>query len=119
MAGVTLFGVRDGRIVWGRLYMEPVEEDGEDIDEAVQSITERGKSEQERTARCKQATKRIRMSAVIGATGIVGGMITRQLLEQGKEVCILVRHDSPSEQLPLRLATGRTSENSSSPHLGE
>jgi ketosteroid isomerase-like protein len=42
MAGVTLFGVRDGRIVWGRLYMEPVEEDGEDIDESVQSITERG-----------------------------------------------------------------------------
>jgi ketosteroid isomerase-like protein len=42
MAGVTLFGVRDGRIVWGRLYMEPVEEGGEDIDESVQSITERG-----------------------------------------------------------------------------
>ena len=42
MAGVTLFGVRDGRIVWGRLYMELVEEDGEDIDESVQSITERG-----------------------------------------------------------------------------
>jgi hypothetical protein len=42
MAGVTLFGVRDGRIVWGRLYMEPLEEDGKDIDEAVQSITERG-----------------------------------------------------------------------------
>jgi ketosteroid isomerase-like protein len=42
MAGVTLLGVRDGRIVWGRLYMEPVEEDGKDIDEAVQSITERG-----------------------------------------------------------------------------
>ena len=42
MAGVTLMGVRDGRIVWGRLYMEPVEEGGEDIDESVQSITERG-----------------------------------------------------------------------------
>lgn len=42
MAGVTLLGVRDGRIVWGRLYMEPVEEGGEDIDESVQSITERG-----------------------------------------------------------------------------
>jgi hypothetical protein len=28
--------------VWGRLYMEPVEEGGEDIDESVQSITERG-----------------------------------------------------------------------------
>jgi uncharacterized protein YbjT (DUF2867 family) len=36
---------------------------------------------------------------VAGATGIVGGMITRRLLEQGKEVRILVRHNSPSEQL--------------------
>jgi uncharacterized protein YbjT (DUF2867 family) len=59
------------------------------------------------------------MIVVIGAAGIVGGMITRQLLEQGKEVCILVRHDSPSGQLPLRLATGRTSENYSSTHSGE
>ena len=42
MTGVTLLGVREERIVWGRLYMEPVEEDGEDIDESVQSITERG-----------------------------------------------------------------------------
>lgn len=42
MAGVALFGVRAERIVWGRLYMEPVEEGGEDIDEAVQSLTERG-----------------------------------------------------------------------------
>ena len=42
MRGVTLLGVRDGHIVWGRLYMEPVEEGGEDIDESVQSITERG-----------------------------------------------------------------------------
>jgi len=41
MAGVTLFGVREERIVSGRLYMEPVEEDGEDIDEAVQSMTQR------------------------------------------------------------------------------
>jgi uncharacterized protein YbjT (DUF2867 family) len=39
------------------------------------------------------------MIAVIGATGIVGGMVTRRLLEQGKEVRILVRHNSPSEQL--------------------
>ncbi len=31
------------------------------------------------------------MILVVGATGIVGGMITRQLLEQGKEVRILVR----------------------------
>ena len=39
------------------------------------------------------------MILVVGATGIVGGMITRQLLEQGKEVRILVRSNSPSAQL--------------------
>jgi uncharacterized protein YbjT (DUF2867 family) len=38
------------------------------------------------------------MILVVGATGIVGGMITRQLLEQGKEVRIL-RSNSPSAQL--------------------
>lgn len=42
MAGVILFGVEDDRIVWGRLYVEPVEEDGENIDEAVRRITESG-----------------------------------------------------------------------------
>ena len=40
MAGVTIFGVEEDRIVWGRLYVEQVEEDGEDIDEAMRSITE-------------------------------------------------------------------------------
>jgi hypothetical protein len=40
MAGVTLFGVQEGRIVWGRLYMEPVEEGGEGIDEAVRGMSE-------------------------------------------------------------------------------
>ncbi len=39
------------------------------------------------------------MIVVIGATGIVGGMISRRLLEGGREVSILVRHNSPSEQL--------------------
>ena len=39
------------------------------------------------------------MILVVGATGIVGGMITRQLLEQDREVRILVRNNSPSAQL--------------------
>ena len=39
------------------------------------------------------------MILVVGATGIVGGMITRQLLEQDREVRILVRSNSPSAQL--------------------
>ena len=39
------------------------------------------------------------MILVVGATGVVGGMITRGLLEQGKEVRVLVRRDSPSSQL--------------------
>jgi uncharacterized protein YbjT (DUF2867 family) len=39
------------------------------------------------------------MILVVGATGLLGGMITRQLLEQGRDVRILVRHNSPSEVL--------------------
>lgn len=35
MRGVTLFGIQDGRITWGRLYMEPVQEPGAGIDSAV------------------------------------------------------------------------------------
>jgi hypothetical protein len=38
MSGVTLFGVVDGLIAWGRLYMEEVEAAGEDIDETVRRL---------------------------------------------------------------------------------
>ena len=34
--GATLFGVRDGLIAWGRLYVEPVEQDGGDIEKQMQ-----------------------------------------------------------------------------------
>ena len=36
---------------------------------------------------------------MVGATGVVGGMIARRLLEEGKEVRVLMRRDSPSSQL--------------------
>ncbi|RIK26637.1 MAG: hypothetical protein DCC55_39855, partial [Chloroflexi bacterium] len=39
------------------------------------------------------------MILIVGATGLLGGVITQQLLAQGKEVRILVRHNSPSEAL--------------------
>jgi uncharacterized protein YbjT (DUF2867 family) len=39
------------------------------------------------------------MILVVGATGVVGGIVTRRLLEKDKEVRILVRRDSPSSQL--------------------
>jgi ketosteroid isomerase-like protein len=42
--GVTLFGIRDGRIAWGRLYMEEVEAAGENIDETVRRLA--GKTQQ-------------------------------------------------------------------------
>lgn len=46
------------------------------------------------------------MILVVGATGILGGKITQRLLNQGKEVRILVRHNSPAEQMALqRMAT--------------
>ena len=39
IAGVMVLGVRDGRISWGRLYMEPVETADENIDAAVRGLT--------------------------------------------------------------------------------
>lgn len=38
MAGVIIVGVRDSRIAWGRLYVEPVQTTEETIDEAVQRM---------------------------------------------------------------------------------
>lgn len=50
------------------------------------------------------------MILIVGATGIVGGMIARRLLEQEKEVRILVRENSPSEQMaPQGMATSAPS----------
>jgi hypothetical protein len=37
--GVTLFGVRDDRLIWGRLYMEETEAGGADIDGTMERIT--------------------------------------------------------------------------------
>ena len=38
MRGITIFVVRDGLVSRGRLYMEPVEADGGDIQAAVQEL---------------------------------------------------------------------------------
>jgi NADH dehydrogenase len=46
------------------------------------------------------------MILVVGGTGLLGGMIARLLLERGEPVRILVRRNSPSEQLAkLGMAT--------------
>ena len=42
------------------------------------------------------------MILVVGATGLLGGAIAQHLLKQGQSVRILVRHNSPSEQLALQ-----------------
>jgi ketosteroid isomerase-like protein len=39
MVGVFLCGVREGRIAWARLYMEPVEQAGAGIESAVRRMT--------------------------------------------------------------------------------
>ena len=39
MVGVMVCGVRDGRMSWARLYMEPVEQTGAGIDAAVRRMT--------------------------------------------------------------------------------
>jgi ketosteroid isomerase-like protein len=38
MQGVTVMGVREDQIAWARLYLEPVEAGGADIDSAVQDL---------------------------------------------------------------------------------
>jgi hypothetical protein len=45
--GVTLFGIENGRVVSGRLYMEEVEEAGGDIDETVRRLAEGSRLEGE------------------------------------------------------------------------
>jgi limonene-1,2-epoxide hydrolase len=49
MAGVTIMGVEGDRIVWARLYMEPVEENGQDIDEAMRTITGQDRREEDQS----------------------------------------------------------------------
>jgi uncharacterized protein (TIGR02246 family) len=39
MAGVVIFGLRDDRIAWARLYIEPVEQQGAGIEAAVRDMT--------------------------------------------------------------------------------
>jgi ketosteroid isomerase-like protein len=38
LRGVTLFGVHNHRLAWGRLYMEETEETAQDIDERMQEL---------------------------------------------------------------------------------
>ena len=44
MRGVTLFEIRNGQIVWGRLYMEEVEVAGADIGETVRRLAQGDRS---------------------------------------------------------------------------
>jgi ketosteroid isomerase-like protein len=39
MVGVIVFGLRDDRLAWARLYVEPVEEQGAGIQAAVRDMT--------------------------------------------------------------------------------
>jgi ketosteroid isomerase-like protein len=42
MAGVIVFGVRDGRFSWARFYLEPVRAAGADVNEAVRQHVRAG-----------------------------------------------------------------------------
>jgi hypothetical protein len=39
--GVTIMGIRNGRIAWGRLYLEETEREGADITETVRRMAGR------------------------------------------------------------------------------
>jgi hypothetical protein len=47
MAGVTVMGISEDRIAWARLYMEPVEQAGQDIDEAMRTITGKDRGDEQ------------------------------------------------------------------------
>jgi len=38
MRGIMIIGVQEGKITWGRLYVEPVELNGSGIDAAVKEV---------------------------------------------------------------------------------
>jgi hypothetical protein len=42
MAGVIIFGVRDGRFSWARFYLEPVQPGGSDADQALRQRIQAG-----------------------------------------------------------------------------
>jgi uncharacterized protein YbjT (DUF2867 family) len=42
------------------------------------------------------------MILIIGATGVLGGIITQRLLAEGRDMRILVRHNSPAEAMALQ-----------------
>ena len=44
MRGVTIMGIGDVKIKWGRLYVEPVEESGKGIEAAVKEVMQNKKS---------------------------------------------------------------------------
>ena len=44
---VSVMGIREDRIVWARLYMEPVEQAGQDIDEAMRTITGKDRGDEQ------------------------------------------------------------------------
>ncbi len=39
--GVTILGIRDEQIAWGRLYLEEVEQEGADIDDTIRGMAGR------------------------------------------------------------------------------
>jgi ketosteroid isomerase-like protein len=41
MRGVMILGIQNGRVTWGRLYMEPIEEESGDINANVANMTKR------------------------------------------------------------------------------
>jgi hypothetical protein len=47
MSGVTVMGIREDRIAWACLYMEPVEQAGLDTDEAMRTITAKDRRDEE------------------------------------------------------------------------
>jgi hypothetical protein len=79
MAGVILFGVRDGRF-WARFYLEPVQAGARTSTRPCAS-----------TGRCRARARLPTVIVVAGGTGALGARLVPRLTDQGLAVRVLTR----------------------------
>ena len=90
MAGVIMFGVRDGHFSWARFYLEQVQAGEADVNEAV------------RLARPGRSQARAGIPAVIvvaGGTGTLGTRLVPHLAGAGVAVRVLTRDPARARHL--------------------
>jgi uncharacterized protein YbjT (DUF2867 family) len=90
MAGVVVFGVRDGHFSWARFYLEPVQAGGADATEAVRRHVRAGS---------RAGARLPAVIVVAGGTGTLGTRLVPRLAEAGLTVRVLTRDPARARHL--------------------